>query len=193
MKLSLPEFNAMQSMPRRLGQKYFELPMFRRIGLDLDHKDILEIGCGSGYGADLLHRAFNPKSYVGVDVMEEQIHLARKDFPQYEFILQNAEDLSRFANESKDAVIIFGVLHHIPNWRKTVDEITRVLRPNGNLFLEEPRGADIKAFDFFFRWAHPETDFGLQALEAHLTTRKLVIQSKQWTPLLTMYHAVKRD
>jgi len=190
MKLSAPEFRAMQSLPRKLGQRFFEMPMFRQMGLDLQNKDVLEIGCGSGYGAYLLNQ-LQPKSYIGLDVMEEQVELARKNYSQFQFLIQDAEDLSQFVDESKDVIIIFGVLHHIPNLRKAIDEIARVLKPNGQLFLEEPRGVDIKVFDALFRWGHPDTDFGLKALDEHLAKRSLTIIRKRWTPLLTMYHMMK--
>ena len=190
MRLSNPEFRAMQSLPRRLGQHYFELPLFLRMGLDLRGKDVLEIGCGSGYGASLLN-TLGLKSYIGLDVMEEQIALARKAYPQFEFRVQDATDLRPFAEASLDVAIIFGVLHHIPDWRKTIDEIARVLKPGGSLFLEEPRGVDLKLFDFFFRWGHPDSDFGLRALEEYLPTRGLTVRRRQWTPLLTMYHTLK--
>jgi len=45
---------------------------------------------------------------------------------------------------------------------------------------------DIKFFDFFFRWGHPDTDFGLKAMEEHLKSYDFTFQ-KQRTPLLTMY------
>ena len=54
-----------------------------------------------------------------------------------------------------------------------------------------PRKLGQRFFDATFRWGHPDTDFGFKALETHLTSRGLVIQSKQWTPLLTMDHAAK--
>lgn len=189
MKLSDVEFRAMNAWPRRLGQRFFELPLFQWLGLDVTGKDVLEIGCGNGYGALLLNQ-MRPKSYLGLDVMEEQIALARKDYPQFEFLLKDAADLGPIADASRDVVVIFGVLHHIPAWRNVLDEIVRVLRPDGDIFLEEPRGVDVKIFDLFFRWGHPDSDFGLKTMEAHLTALGLKFQ-KQWTPLLTMYRIRK--
>lgn len=189
MKLSDIEFRAMNTWWRRWGHQYFELPMFQRLGLEVRDKDVLEIGCGNGYGGHLLNQ-LGPKSYVGVDVMEEQIEIARRNHPQYDFLVQDASDLSRFADAGKDVVVIFGVLHHIPEWRNVIDEIYRLLRPNGRLFLEEPRGLDVRFFDLFFRWGHPDTDFGLKAMEEHLRSNGFRFR-KQWTPLLTMYHCTK--
>jgi ubiquinone/menaquinone biosynthesis C-methylase UbiE len=188
MKLSDIEFRAMDSWWRRWGQEHFEVPLFQRMGLDIRNKDVLEIGCGNGYGAFLIQQR-SPRSYFGVDVMEEQISKARERYPQYQFALQDATDLGQFADGSKDIVIIFGVLHHIPEWRKVIDEIRRVLRLNGSFFVEEPRGMDLKLFDFFFRWGHPNSDFGLQRMGQYLTSHGFIICNKQWTPLMTMVRA----
>ncbi len=189
MKLSDVEFRAMNTWWRRWGQQHVELPLFQRLGLDVAGKEVLEIGCGNGYGGFLLNQ-LGPKSYLGLDVMEEQIAMARRNYPQYQFILQDATDLAQFPAASKDVVVIFGVLHHIPAWREVLDEIARVLKPGGQLFLEEPRGVDIKLFDFFFRWGHPDSDFGLKPLETHLKSSDFQFE-KLWTPLLTMYHIFK--
>ncbi len=190
MKLSTPEFRAMNTALRRAGQRYFELPMFRRLGLDPHGRDVLEVGCGSGYGAYLLN-GLAPRRYLGFDVMEEQLALARQHYPQFDFRQLDAADLASIPSASFDDAVIFGVLHHVPQWRLALDELRRVLRPNGHLFLEEPRGADIRVFDFFFRWAHPDSDFSLRGLETHLIARGWTLVRKQWTPLLTMYHAQK--
>src|SRR6266498_3888319 len=185
MKLSELEFRAMDSWWRRWGQEKFEIPIFRRMGLEIRNKDVLEIGCGNGYGAYLINLK-SPRSYIGLDLMEEQIEKARQRYPKYQFLVQDAADLSQFADASKDVVIIFGVLHHIPEWRKVIDEIKRVLRPKGSFFVEEPRGVDIKLFDFFFRWGHPDSDFGINRMEEYLKSHGFVICNRQWTPLMTM-------
>lgn len=158
------------------------------MGLEIRNKDVLEIGCGNGYGAYLINLK-SPRSYIGLDLMEEQIEKARQRYPKYQFLVQDAADLSQFADASKDVVIIFGVLHHIPEWRKVIDEIKRVLRPKGSFFVEEPRGVDIKLFDFFFRWGHPDSDFGINRMEEYLKSHGFVICNRQWTPLMTMVHA----
>jgi len=188
MKLSELEFRAMDSWWRRWGQEKFEIPIFRRMGLEIRNKDVLEIGCGNGYGAYLINLK-SPRSYIGLDLMEEQIEKARQRYPKYQFLVQDAADLSQFADASKDVVIIFGVLHHIPEWRKVIDEIKRVLRPKGSFFVEEPRGVDIKLFDFFFRWGHPDSDFGINRMEEYLKSHGFVICNRQWTRLMTMVHA----
>ncbi len=190
MKLSDIEFRAMDSWWRRWGQRHLELPLFRRMGLDVCNKDVLEIGCGNGHGAYLLNE-LSPRSYLGLDLMEEQITKARQRHPQYRFLVQDATDLSQFGEASKDVVIIFGVLHHIPEWRRVIDEVQWILRPGGSFFVEEPRGMDLKLFDFFFRWGHPDSDFGIRRMEGYLESRGFTICNKQWTPLMTMYRAQK--
>jgi len=75
MKLSDTEFRAMNTWWRRWGHQHFELPLFQHLGLDVKDKEVLEIGCGNGYGGYLLNQ-LQPKSYVGLDVMEEQIEIA---------------------------------------------------------------------------------------------------------------------
>jgi len=54
MRLTESEFRGVNTGIRRFFQRRMELPVFRWLGLSGRDQDILEIGCGSGYGALLL-------------------------------------------------------------------------------------------------------------------------------------------
>lgn len=175
-RLSEIEFEAMNTGWRRLLQRTVEYPLFKRFGLNVAGKDVLEIGCGSGYGAALLVSQ-EPGSYLGIDLMPEQIALAqRRALPNATFIVQDSTNLSQIADASKDVVVIFGVLHHIPTWRAVVREVARVLRPGGEIYLEEPDDLVVYAFDVLGHWGHaPENAFRLSELEAALADANLHI------------------
>lgn len=85
-----------------------------------------------------------------MDLMPEQIALAQnRRLANAESLIRDAADLSCFVDESKDVVMIFGILHHVPVWREVIHEIRRLLKPGGKLFVEEPEG----------RFGRPLTEF----------------------------------
>lgn len=180
MKLSDKEFKAMGTPLRRSFQRLVEYPNFVRMGLQTGGADVLEIGCGSGYGATLLYRQ-RPRSYLGVDLMPEQLVLAQKlSLPDAEFHLADAANLSQIGDQTKDVVVIFGVLHHIPEWREVISECARVLRLGGMLFAEEPDGDFILAWERLFHWGHPDEMLRLRELESDLHLKGFKIQRKLW-------------
>ncbi|MGD0384098.1 MAG: class I SAM-dependent methyltransferase [Thermoguttaceae bacterium] len=189
MRLSDQEFRAMDTPLRRFLQRRMEFPVFRLLGLRKQNQDILEIGCGNGYGAALLMR-LKPKSYVGVDLMPEMIELARKqpNLVNAAFLAMDAADLSFFPDGSKDVIVIFGILHHIPQWRQVLKECHCVLKSGGRLFLEEPNAAAIKLWDAIFKWEHPELGlFTWREMEEHLRSVGFVIRHRLGIRLFRSY------
>jgi ubiquinone/menaquinone biosynthesis C-methylase UbiE len=182
----------MNSAARRFLQRTVEFPLFRKMGLTDEHRDILEIGCGSGYGTVLL-AALSPQSYVGVDIMPEQIALAQKrQLAHAEFMLRDATDLSCFPDETKDIAVIFGILHHIPQWRTVIQECYRVLRQGGKLFVEEPDGRLMASGQRLFPETHPkEAFFQLRELEENLEAKGFTVLERRWAFGLGFYCAQK--
>ena len=189
-RLSNREFNAMNNPWRRLLQRFWEFPMLRRLGVPVMQRDVLEVGCGSGYGAQLL-ATLKPRTYLGFDFMPEQVALARKRLPETEFLVQDAANMKDIPTASKDTVVVFGVLHHIPEWKAAVTEIARTLRPGGEVYLEEPDGGLINWFDRKFKWGHPVT-FRLKELEAYLLEAGFNLVRKTYLFGFGIYRLQKR-
>ncbi len=191
MRLTKLEFLAMNNPLRRYVQRQLEFRLFQQMGLTGTGKRILEIGCGSGYGAKLLSR-LSPARYVGIDLMPEQIELTRRiDLPNAEFLVMDATDLSDFEDESIDYVVVFGILHHIPAWRTALSEIQRVLVPGGRLFVEEPDRVLVGFVDRWFSWHVPEAGFTLDEFETGMMDHGLEILDSREYPLFHSYCAVK--
>ena len=189
-RLSDKEFKAMNRTPRQMLQRYWEFPMLKRFGVPITGQDVLEVGCGSGYGA-LLLATLEPKSYIGFDFMEEQLAIAHKRLPETEFIQQDAANMQAIASVSKDTVVVFGVLHHIPEWKAAVREIARVLRPGGEVYLEEPDGSVLEWFDRKFHWGHP-VFFRLKDLETYVQENGFEILRRKYSFGFGFYRLKKR-
>jgi ubiquinone/menaquinone biosynthesis C-methylase UbiE len=52
------------------------------------------------------------------------------------FFVSDAQDLP-FPDRSFDAVINYGIIHHVLDWRRCICEIGRVLEPGGLFYFEE--------------------------------------------------------
>ena len=156
MQLSVKEFDAMQMGWRKWYIREIELKTFKKFGLEIKDKDILEVGCGSGYAASLI-TAERPASYTGLDIMPEQLELARKkELPGALFVQGSADDLSRFPDQSFDAVMDFCILHHVEGWRTFFDECHRVLKDGGSIYAADLSRRCIHIVDALLHWGHAE-------------------------------------
>lgn len=95
-------------------------------------KRVLEIGCG--IGSDAEEFAKHGAEYVGIDISDESLDVARRRFQVLDlegnFYYHNAgEDMSHFGKF--DLVYSYGVIHHFPNTVKTVNNISQILNHGG--------------------------------------------------------------
>ncbi len=172
MKLCPREFEAMQSSFRKWYIRRIELPTFRKFGLTIKDRDILEVGCGSGYAASLI-TAEGPGSYTGLDIMPEQLTLARgKKLPNARFVEGSADDLGAFPDGSFDAVLDLCILHHVEGWRSFFDECRRVLKDGGCIYIADLSRSCIHIVDALLHWDHAEEAlFSFEELEREANRR----------------------
>lgn len=107
------------------------IPTFAQFHL-YQGKRVLEIGCG--IGADGAEFSKHGADYVGVDISQNSIEIAKKRFevlnlPGSFFTCDAGKDLSFLGKF--DMVYSLGVLHHYPEPRSIVEQVHRVLVPDG--------------------------------------------------------------
>lgn len=106
-----------------------------------DDRDVLDLGCGAGYGSFRLSRS--ARAVVGGDVSEEAIAYAQSHYgaPNLEFRTLDALRLP-FDDGSFDTVCSFETIEHVEDPDGLVREVARVLRPDGTFVVSTPR-ADV--------------------------------------------------
>ena len=100
---------------------------------------ILDIATGKGDFINTLMKTLkNYDSFVGIDILAKDLESAKKRFKDQpvELFEMNAESLE-FSNNSFDTVSMAYALHHIDKVDKALAEIQRVLKPGGNLIIQE--------------------------------------------------------
>jgi len=158
-RLTQLEFIAMNNPIRRSVQKRVEFRLFNKFlekhGIDLTGGVILDVGCGSGYGTELIRSRYNPKELVAFDLMPEQIEIARKKYGSARYYIGDVTKISS-PSEKYDAVFVFGILHHVPGWKEALREIHRVLKSGGVLLTEEVSGDLGDFWGKYLHFRHPE-------------------------------------
>jgi SAM-dependent methyltransferase len=100
----------------------------------LEKRRILDVGCGSGERlAAFQDWGARPENLLGIDLIPDRIRAARKNHPQLNFELANAETLP-FADGRFDLVTVFTVFTSILDRRMAANirrEIVRVLAAGG--------------------------------------------------------------
>lgn len=103
-------------------------------------KDVLDFGCGTGYGtarlAETAHRT------TGVDIAPDAVAHAREHYQRddLEFATIGSIDVVDlpFGDDSFDVVVSFQVIEHVVAVDRYLAEIRRVLRPGGTFLCVTP-------------------------------------------------------
>ncbi|WP_051463685.1 class I SAM-dependent methyltransferase [Leptolyngbya sp. PCC 6406] len=106
--------------------------------LDLtSHGRILDLGCGTGTLIQRLLHLTPETEIVGLDPSAEMLSVARQKLPKSVELLVGSADKIPFPNESFDLVISTNAFHYFRHPSQAIQEIKRVLKPNGNLVITD--------------------------------------------------------
>ena len=107
---------------------------------------VLDLGCGEGRHAITAYLEA-PVLAVGLDLNLDDLKTAQHRFEAFDqqasdrnLALTQASGLALpFPDDAFDAVICSEVLEHVPDFQSVLNEIDRVLRPDGRLAVSVPR------------------------------------------------------
>lgn len=105
---------------------------------------ILDIGCGNGLLLYQFRSSY--EKLIGIEYSSSRLEQAKINLADFYFeaIQGSAEDLSAIESSTVDTIISADTIEHIPDVYAAVNEMYRVLKPNGKLIINTPNIAFIK-------------------------------------------------
>ncbi len=99
---------------------------------------VLDIACGTGYGCKILLDSVATR-ITGIDLSQEAICVALKRYKndRIAFMVGDILDI-RLPTGSQDVITCFETIEHVTAQEKAVNELRRVLNPNGTLLISSP-------------------------------------------------------
>jgi SAM-dependent methyltransferase len=98
---------------------------------------VLVLGCGAGRYVRALKRERPDLRVIGCDLSQAALNEARELDPTGDYLALDAS-LLPFQDCSINAVVFFDLLEHVPEYKRMLQEIYRVLAPEGVLHFYTP-------------------------------------------------------
>jgi SAM-dependent methyltransferase len=112
-------------------------------GVDLNGRDVLEMGCGRGGGCWYISRYCAPRTVTGLDLSQRTIaHCSRRYAGASLSFRQGEAESMPFADEAFDVVINVESSHCYLSMQRAISEVCRVLRASGHFVLADLRPAE---------------------------------------------------
>jgi len=152
---------------------------------------ILDIGFGTG----VVIYEFWKQGYevYGCEVVKEAIDGFLGRFPNCKnsVSLQEADAVQLFyPNRTFDLVICSHVLEHIPEDKKCIQEIHRVLKNNGTAFILVPLDTNPEAEPFHFKRNYEPESFRQICTKNEFTVTKYLLYSSWYDKLINQFYAL---
>jgi SAM-dependent methyltransferase len=100
------------------------------------HHRVLDAGCGVGWGSQILAQA-GAAAVTGIDIDPEAIDSAKRRCPSADFVVGDLLELP-FTSAAFEVVTCFESIEHVTDPSRALDEIRRVLAPDGIVLVSSP-------------------------------------------------------
>jgi ubiquinone/menaquinone biosynthesis C-methylase UbiE len=138
-----------------LAKKYIKTSSIR--------KEALDYGCGSGNLTQ--HMIKLDFHVISADISVNFLTLIKERYNhtgQSNTLKTNGQDLSNITNNRFDFVATYSVLHHVPDYLKIIEEMVRVTKPGGIIYIDNEANElywNSKSYSKFLRLVQPKKDW----------------------------------
>lgn len=117
--------------------RLMHLRAYEEAAKSAQNKNILEVGCNTGYGTQLLGKVC--RKITGVDLSTTALGVATQKYAgdNVDYLQIDGQTLP-FVDDSFNLIISFQVIEHISNYDPYLAEIKRVLAPDGVVIFTTP-------------------------------------------------------
>jgi 2-polyprenyl-3-methyl-5-hydroxy-6-metoxy-1,4-benzoquinol methylase len=96
---------------------------------------VLDYGCGTG----LLAEYITKNKYVGLDIDQESINIAKILHPGYRFFkIINTVSKEITKSGPFDTIVMLAVIEHLAGPKRTLMDLSKILSPSGKLVITTP-------------------------------------------------------
>lgn len=106
--------------------------------IEINPQSIIDIGCGPGNSTAVLAGKFPNAKILGIDNSENMIISAKKNYPNIEFMLCDAENGFADIERKFDVVFSNACIQWIPNHEKLLNNMMSLLNKDGILAIQTP-------------------------------------------------------
>lgn len=109
-------------------------------------ESVLDIGCGTGAMLSMIISDYKDVQACGIDLSEKMIQKSAELLGQRVKLVVGDSDNLPWVDNSFDLVVCNSSFHHFPEPLKVLEEIKRVLKPNGRIIIADPWWSEPKRF-----------------------------------------------
>ena len=116
---------------------------YRYAALFAVNRHVLDIGCGTGYGAAVM--ASVASDVAGVDISPEAVQYAVAHYGEHARFSVGSASAIPARSIRFDLVTAFEVIEHIAGWPELIKEAARIMKPTGAFLVSTPNQTQYKA------------------------------------------------
>ena len=130
--------NHNKALKYRLERRTLEVKNAIKQHLNQDPKSIIDLGTADGKMLNEIKKTYLNSECIGIEYDEKLVNYAKELFPDLIIKKGDVQELYEFSADRFDVAIATAVIEHVIDPQKFINEVKRIMKPNGILIITAP-------------------------------------------------------